>query len=277
MDYRSGARLALLVAAAAALPRPALAKSITMSVSPSVELRDGALAAKVRLSNSGDDVAQSVVPVLRFRDKEARGAAQQALGPNQSAEVSVSVPAGELAPGRWPFSVAVDYTDANQYPFQAVHVGLLTVGDAPPAKLAIPEVKAEPLAGSGSLRVKVKNLAGAARKVTLVAYLPEAIEATKAAPAIELDRWAEATVAIPVVNRTALAGSRFPIFVAAEYDDQGVHQTVLGVGTLDVVTAQSRLLAGRTALWLAAAVLVLGWLGFLLARALRTGRAAPRA
>jgi len=43
-----------------------------------------------------------------------------------------------------------------------VHVGLLTVGDAPVAKLAIPEVKADPLAGSGAVQVKMKNLAGAA-------------------------------------------------------------------------------------------------------------------
>ena len=270
---------AILVAVAAGfVPAPALAKSITMSVSPTVEVQDGNLIAHVKLSNSGDDVAQSVTPVLRFRGKEARGETRPTLGPNQSVEATVSVPSGELTGGRWPYRLAVDYTDANQYPFQAVHVGLFSVGETPGPKLAVPSVTAEPLAGSGTLRVTVKNLAGAARHVTLAPALPEAIEATKPSQEVDVDRWGESVVVFPVVNRTALAGSKFPAFITAEYDEDGVHQTVVGVGTLEVIAAQSRLLAGKTVLWVVAGVLVVGWLGFLLARTMGRPRgAAPRA
>src|SRR5207253_1711564 len=94
----------------------------SISISPVVELRDGALAARVQVTNSGDEAAHTVAPILRFGDKEVRGPAHDQLAPNQTMTAELSLPVGELGPGRWPYRLAVDYADANQYPFQALHV-----------------------------------------------------------------------------------------------------------------------------------------------------------
>src|SRR5688500_10957917 len=111
-------RIGLALLAGGVLAGPADAKSISISITPKLELRGGVLTATVRVGNAGDEAAQSVTPVLRFGDKQVRGEARPALGPKETMEVPLSLEVGELGIGRWPFRVAVDYTDANQYPFQ---------------------------------------------------------------------------------------------------------------------------------------------------------------
>src|SRR5205823_10807163 len=188
MTFRVGV---VALVAGALVPAVGRAGSISISISPAVELRDGVIAARVDVKNSGDEAAHTVAPVLRFRGKEVRGAAREQLGPNQSMSAELSLPAADLTPGRWPYGVAVDYTDANQYPFQALHMAWVTLGNPPPAKLSVAEVKAEPLAHSGSLRVRLKNLAGAARQTSVNVVVPEGVEVTQPEQSLALPAWEE--------------------------------------------------------------------------------------
>ena len=270
------ARGALLLGVLLA-PALAAAGSISISISPTVELRDGALAASVQVSNSGDEAAHAVLPHFRFRDQEARGTAKEALAPKESMRAELTLPVADLGAGRWPYRLAVDYADANEYPFQALHVGTVVQGTAPAAKLSVTAVDADPLAGSGSVRVRLKNLAGAARDVSLAVILPEGVEASQGSRPVALAAWQETTVSTSLVNRTALAGSRYPIFVTAEYDEDGVHQVALGHGMLEVTNPRSFFQAQRSLLWIGAAVLVAAWLAFLVWQLAsgRLGRAAP--
>src|SRR2546426_10478516 len=136
-------------ALALCLPGPAAAGSISISILPVVELREGALSAQVKVSNVGDEAAQSVAAVLVFGEHKARGEIHPSLAPGASMDAALSLPVGELGTGRWPYQIAVDYTDANQYPFQAIHAGLVTAGSPPPAKMAGAGGKGEPPGQAG--------------------------------------------------------------------------------------------------------------------------------
>jgi len=217
----------------------AAAKNISISISPTVELQGETLSVRVKVTNGGDEAAHSVVPVVHFGEHEARGTVRDALGPNQSLEQTLSLPVGKLGPGRWPYQLAIDYADANQYPFQALHVGLLTTGNPPPAKAAVPEVAAGQVDKSGSARVKVKNLAAADRKATVTMIVPDGLEATKATQELGLAGWEEKSLSFPLVNRTALPGSRYPVFVAVDYDDGGMHQSVVAQGIVEIVAPRN--------------------------------------
>src|SRR5438477_571882 len=160
------------------LAGPAAAGSISISILPVVELREGALSAQVKVSNVGDEAAQSVAAVLVFGEHKARGEIHPSLAPNASMDATLSLAVGDLGTGRWPYQVAVDYTDANQYPFQAIHLGLVTVGSPPPTKAAVSEVKADPLSSAGTLRIRLKNLAGVVRQASLTVVTPEGLEVT---------------------------------------------------------------------------------------------------
>jgi hypothetical protein len=124
-------------------------------------------------------------------------------------------------------------------------------------------VRAEPLASTGSLRVRLKNLAAAARQASVHVVVPEGVEVTQPEQSLALAAWQEGSLSVPLVNRTALAGSRYPVFVTAEYDDEGVHQAVIGQGMLEITNPRSFFQSQQQLLWIAAAVLIAAWLGFL--------------
>ena len=260
------------------LAAPAAAGSISISIAPLVELREGALSAQVKVSNVGDESAQSVAAVLVFGEHRVRGDLRPSLAPGTSMDAALTLPVGGLGTGRWPYQIAVDYTDANQYPFQAVHLGLVTVGSPPPAKVAVSELKADPLSSSGTLSIRVKNLAGVARQASVSVVAPEGIEVTAPTQEVKLAAWEERTVSVPIVNRTALVGSRYPVFAEVQYDDEGVHQTVAGQGMVEIEAAHSFFEVRRTWFWIAAGVLVALWVGILLWRgvAARGSRAESR-
>ena len=140
------------------------------------------------------------------------------------------------------------------------------MGNPSPARIALPEVKVEKLSDEGEMTAKVKNLAGAARKVKIAAYVPEGLEVTSPAPEIDVEAWGEKSVSIDLKNRTALAGSRYPLFAAAEYDDEGTHYAVVGTGVVEIGASSSIV---RPTLLTIGGVLVVGWLvliGWRLAR-----------
>lgn len=255
-----------IVALVAVTAGPAAAKSISISITPRVELQNDAVVAQVGVKNGGDEAAQSVGAAFFFKDQQVRGEIRPELGPAQAMEATLSIPAPGLQTGRWPYRVAIDYTDANQYPFQALHVGILTVGTPPLSKVAIPSVNAPALSSTGTLRVHLKNLAGVARKATVSGIAPEGIEITTPPAEVALAPWGEADVNHSLVNRTALAGSRYPVFVTVEYEEEGVHLAVIGQGMVDIRASQSFFETWRVAFWIGAVVFVVLWLGILVWR-----------
>jgi hypothetical protein len=84
---------------------------------------------------------------------------------------------------------------------------------------------------------------------------------------VHLAGWAETTASGTIVNRTALAGSKYPVFVVVEYDDEGVHQTVIGQSIVEIVPPRNVWETYQTPLIAAVVVLVALWLVY----AVRTG------
>jgi hypothetical protein len=246
--------------AATALAGPAVAGTISITISQAARIADGNLVVDVKVGNSGDEAALSVTPVLRFGDKEARGKGKPSLEPNGSFEETLTVPVGTLGEGRWPYRVGVDYTDQNQYPFQALQTQTIVVGNPPPGKVAVPVIKSEDITGTGTLTVAVKNLGPDTRTAKVSVLVPEGLEASDAVRSVTLEGWKDAELKVPVTNRTALVGSRYPVFVTAEYDDGPVHQGVVAQGIVAVVGADTFLDRNARALRIGAIALVAAWL-----------------
>jgi hypothetical protein len=58
---------------------------------------------------------------------------------------------------------------------------------------------------------------------------------------VKLAAWSEEIVHFEITNRTALAGSRYPVFAAVEYDEPGTHHTVVGQNTVEIRTPRAAL------------------------------------
>ena len=231
----------------------AAAGTISISIAAAAELRDGKLVVAVTVANSGDEAAAAVTPELRFRGQAVRGTRSSSLEPGGAVEETLAVPAGDLGEGRWPYQVAVSYTDTNQYPFEALHVALIELGNPPPAQVAVTRLEAEGVFDSGDLEARVKNLSEDARDVRVDVLVPGAIE-VKGPEAVALAGWAEQSVAFELTNRAALAGSRYPLFVALEYEDGSVHQTLVSRGEVEILGEEARLGPSGRLLWIGAAI-----------------------
>jgi hypothetical protein len=264
---RCGGGALLLVGLGASL---ASAGSITINMTTRAELSEKELSVNLSVGNTGDEAAGSVVPILRLRDREVRGAREDSLAPEARIERTMVVPADDLGDGRWPFRVAVSYTDQNQYPFQALHVSLITRGNPLPAKVAVTRIEITPLESSAAVSMRVKNLAGTERRAAVTLFAPEDIEVQGGPAEVRLAAWDEENVHFEITNRTALAGSRYPVFATVEYDEPGAHHTVLAQGVVEIRSPRAFL--PRALLWVVGALLV-GWLA-LLAWRVRARRAA---
>ena len=259
-------RALVLIVAACALAAPAEAGTISITISQGVAVSADKLMVNLKVGNSGDEAALSVTPSLRFGDQVVRGKGKQSLAPNTSFEETLTLPVGSLGEGRWPYRIAVDYTDQNQYPFQALQTQAILVGNPPPAKIAVPAIKSDDIAGSGTLTLTVKNLTADPHTARVSVFVPEGLEATDPVREVKLEGWKEQVLEVPVTNRTALAGSRYPVFVAVEYDDGSVHQAAVAQGMVSVIEVQSFFSRNGRLLWIGAGVLIALWLGVVVMR-----------
>lgn len=224
----------------------------------------------LQVRNSGDAPALSVTPVLRFRDREVRGTSHPRLEPNGTFDTSLAVAAGEPPAGRWPYQIAVDYTDANEYPSQALSVATLTVGSPPPTRVAVTRFEGSSISESADLELEVKNLSATERGVWLALVVPHALEATNPPAEVVLAPWEQRTVALPLRNRSAVVGSRYPVFLTVEYDEGGVHQVLVRHSMVEILAVQPVLRRYGRALWLGAGVLGAVFVGLIAARLARS-------
>jgi hypothetical protein len=243
-----------------ALAAAAEAKTISITIGQKAELQGGKLVVQATVGNTGDESAKAVAVNLRFGDNKVRGKLHDDLAPNQSFEEELSIPTGELAAGRWPYQIAVDYADANLYSFQALLVTTLVVGNPPVPKLSVAEIKSSGIAESGPLSFKLKNLSGTDRDVSYRIVVPEGLEANEPTGTIHLKAYAEDTASTTIVNRTALAGSRYPVFVMLEYEDDGVHQGFVSQGIVEIVPPRDFWEQYQTLLIGGAGLLLAAWL-----------------
>jgi len=265
-------RALVLIVAACALAAPAEAGTISITISQGVAVSADKLMVNLKVGNSGDEAALSVTPSLRFGDQVVRGKGKESLAPNTSFEETLTLPVGSLGEGRWPYRIAVDYTDQNQYPFQALQTQAVIVGSPPPAKVVVPTIKSADIAGSGTITLTVKNLTADPRTARVSVFVPEGLEATDPVREVKLDGWKEQDLTVPITNRTALAGSHYPVFVVAEYEDGAVHQSAVAQGMVSVIEAQSFFSRNTRLLWIGAGVLIALWLAVVVMRSV--GRSA---
>lgn len=247
----------------------ASAGTISLQIDHQVELRGAELRAVVTVKNGGDETAQGVTPVLRFRGAETRGATHATLPPGQQLEVSLAVPSAALTTGHWPYEVAVDYADTNHYPFQALLAATLSVGSPPLPKVQILPLDGAVLADDTELSVRVKNVSAAEHRILLNVRAAEAIEVTQVSSELELEPWQQLEVPVELTNRAALPGSRYPLFVTIEYEDGSAHQTVIGQTSVEIRPAAAWLGSRGRRIWIGAAVFGLLFAGLAGLRLLR--------
>jgi hypothetical protein len=241
------------------LARASGAGTIHLALVTSGEVRDGRSVIRLELRNGGDEAARELLPVLHFRGETTPADPVPELAPGEAMAVEFSLAPAALPAGRWPYRITVAYSDASQYPLLAVSAGTLVVGSPPPLSVAIRGVEETRLATLGSLSVQVENLSAEPRRIRLEVHLPESVELIRPVSALELEGRDERSLRADLLNRTGRVGTRYAIFVSAEYDAAGFRQSVVVPATLEIVAERPLLERHGRTLWVAAGLLVLLW------------------
>jgi len=239
---------------------PALGGSISITTELTITPRSGVLAVSLKVRNSGDEAAQTVVAGARFGGHEVRAPAHPKLSPGETSKVALDIPWTPATPGQWPLTTTVDYTDLNGYTFQAVQLALVSTDAASPALLAVLKVDADRVARDGRVNVRFKSLSELARHVHIQFIVPRGLEVDPVRM-LEIGPWADAEASATVFNRAALPGSRYPVFVTLEYDDDSGHHAALGNGLVEIVSAPETSVSYA---WIVAAVLTIAWVAVLI-------------
>lgn len=155
---------------------PASAGNISIRTEVSATVKDGALAVTLRVANSGDEAARTVVAGARFGGQTVQGTPRETLAPGEPMEVSFQLRWNTATPGQWPLTTIVDYADANSHPFQAIQVALVSSTEAAPALVSIVDVDATPVTTSGMVRTRLKSLSGVPRQVRVEWVVPRGLE-----------------------------------------------------------------------------------------------------
>jgi hypothetical protein len=245
----------LVFLAAIAAPGTAWAQ-ISLSITTTVDsaaLPD--LAVSVTVTNGGKEAAHSVRATIQTGAARVTLPGSQDVRPGQSHKFSASIPVATAKAGTYPVFVTIAYADANGYSFSALASSSYWSGQATTSDI-FGVLSASPVSDTkGELRLKLKNNSSEARALTLTPVLPLELTPEGLPPTLTLTPGQENELTGAIANFSALGGSRYPIFIAVEYET--VDQHFSNVITTMVDVAAPGTMFSRYRNWIIGAGIVL--------------------
>ena len=207
--------------------------AISLDTDPTILREDSSLEMRLRVTHSGDEPAFDLNVVALIGDEHVSLGKRDILEPGDTWELSR---AGEHDPGdgHRPVWYTVRYTDGRGYALGAIGY-CPTMSRPPPKQLQAPialSTSVLQLNDDGELVVDVAGRVD--RPIQLRLMLPPGLESDVSTVMLSEGVNGQ-TLRFPVTNRSGLSGSRYQIFVSAEYqlEDYPTHQILRG--RVDVV------------------------------------------
>ncbi len=191
-----------------------------------VRVEDDILHIRVEYINRGSAPAHQLQVNVTVLGTEERAPITPQLEPGQSNTVTFQKDVSGLRNGRYPLMVAVDFHDANQYPFSALSGMTFFKGTDVNAEL-IAESENMTIQGEGMLRFTLKNLSQSDKTIETSLFLPKEFSASELSQTISLDGRSEKRIDFEIENFSALPGATYPVFCFFEYDTEAAHHTAL--------------------------------------------------
>lgn len=212
------------------------------------------LAVSVAVSNGGKEGAHTLRATIQAGSAKVTLPSLDLLKPGESHTFSASIPTPTAQPGTYPVFVTIAYADANGYSFSAIASSSYASGMATTSDI-FGVLSALPVSDRGDLRLKLKNNASEPRTLTLNPVLPLELTPESLPRTLTLAPGEEHEVKGAIANFSALGGSRYPIFIAMEYDTADRHFSSVVTTMVDIVAPGT--VFSRYRNWLIGAGLIL--------------------
>ncbi|MBF0557891.1 MAG: hypothetical protein HQL08_03825 [Nitrospirae bacterium] len=226
--------LVLLLMLGVVCPDPSAASFISIEIEAGVELFQNSLRTSVKVTNKGDEPAENVKTSVEVQGKRTYGKARRVLGPNEQFTEEFTTPVIFEKPGRYPVLISVDYTDANQYPFNALTINYADYQESPNARVA-GSVGTLNLSGSEKLKVSVKNTDEIERKVLVRLVTSKEFAVQNRLQEIAVSPGDEKKLSFDVKNTGGLPGSTYPVFALIIYEDTSYRYLSVASGNIVVM------------------------------------------
>jgi hypothetical protein len=252
--------LCLLIIAA-----PANASFISLKTAVSSRYDHGRLTVIVSAQNKGDESAYNVQWEFRLGSQRVMGDKIPELPVGATMRTEKKLPFQPDLPGTYPLALITHYTDANQYPFSALSLQTFVYRDAgyPPVSGLLGSATFD---REGRLEFKAKNAGQGVIKARVMLIAPVELTVANNYRDIIIEPGNEQGLSFTVKNFSALAGSTYQLFAATEYEDGGLHYSVITPGQVKVVARQAILGLDPTIYIAALALLLLLFIGAQLLR-----------
>lgn len=224
----------LIVGMLIALPADALAQ---ISLSITTEVDSAALPnlnVVISVTNSGKESAHKLHPSVQAGTVKVALPELLELKPNSSHQFTASIRSESAKTGTYPLFVTLGYSDANGYSFSAIATNSYSAREASSSDI-FGILTAGPISDEGELLLKLKNNSLQSQQVTLTPFLPAELSAKGLPPTATLAPGSEQELKARLSNFSALGGSRYPVFITAEYEIADRHYTSVITTMVNIV------------------------------------------
>ncbi len=226
--------MTLLLIIVAAVPGPARASFITIEIESGAELFQNNLKVSLKVANKGDESAGNLKTSIEAAGRTIYGKSRKILGPNENFTEELTSDVSFQRPGRYPVLISVDYTDANQYPFNALTINYVDYGDAPNARVT-GSIGVIRLSDRERMKVSVKNVDQVERKVSVRLVTSKEFAVSDRVREITVLPGDEKELFFDIRNSGGLSGSTYPVFALITYEDAAYHYLNVASGNIMVV------------------------------------------
>lgn len=203
------------------------AGSITITPDVRVRVEGEKLRGTLRVTNLGNASAHRVRVDLILPLGSVRMPGERSLGPGVGIDLPVETSLGELKKGTHPLGVVVQFEDDNGQPFSALGAVAFPYRQGAGGRL---RCKGMPLimeGRRGNLVFEVQNPGDGITAVKATLLHPREFSASKASLEANVPGGGRKALSFALTNQSALSGAAYPAFCLVEYDEGGLHHTVV--------------------------------------------------
>ena len=177
------------------------------------------VSSEFKISNQGTDPAQNVLIQAKLFEQKRTVLAAREIKPGESGTASIDFALPSDSAGAFPIFVTVLYEDTGGGSFSNAALAVARTAEAPESMLSLRAVKDTQ---SARIICQISAEQSLVRDVTLTCHVPDDLIVSQNVRSVKL-KDGKASAEFDISNRKGLAGSRYGIFITAEYEDKGIH------------------------------------------------------
>lgn len=214
---------------------PAVASYISLNTTLASKVENNNLKVMVSVINKGDESAYNVQAEFRFGQKVILAEKKTELPVNSSYQAQATIPIPKMTkPGTYPLVLVMHYTDANQYPFSALTCQTFVFQKEAVSPL-FGQIKPATFSVAGKLHFTVRNFSNEEIKTKTYLVAPRELTVVEENLQLIIPPKSEQSSTFNVKNFSALSGSTYQVFAISEFEDQGLHYTIIAPGTVKII------------------------------------------